>query len=134
MNVDELFCNFCNSAGIRSSIPDREYWCGVFNRVVGPYLGIPRSIKDDPPKSGLVLLFRIEPGGRPIAISARVNECNFGTVTAGWTWWAPFPELPAVDKDEQEFEEWFKAHESEYCTDITKAALKHGWMAARGKK
>jgi hypothetical protein len=46
----------------------------------------------------------------------------------------PFPELPAVDKDEQEFEEWFKAHESEYCTDITKAALKHGWMAARGKK
>jgi hypothetical protein len=44
------------------------------------------------------------------------------------------PEIPQPDKDEQEFEDWFSAHKSEHCTETTKAALKHGWMAARGKK
>ena len=37
------------------------------------------------------------------------------------------------DKDEQEFEVWYKTDESPHCTQTTKAALKHAWMAGRGK-
>jgi hypothetical protein len=144
ISTDELFNKFWGKL-FKGSLPKVEIAPGchpksiymsdaesVFEELIAPHLNIPRSIKADPPKAGVWVIILSES-----SVSLAQYPTNYHE--SSWTHWIPLPELPQIDKDEQEFEAWVKT------TDIWGnygkgrepncfSAIKRAWLAARGRK
>ncbi len=99
----------------------REAW----DEVVVPHLNIPRSLRDDPPKDGKDIIVL---KGKVSAMRISYEHDYYEVHAGNWTHWIPRPELPQIDKDQQEFEAWYKdldkPWDKDNCQIIWKAARK----------
>ncbi len=101
----------------------KEAW----DEVVVPHLNIPRSLNDDPPEDGKdIIVLKGDVSAMRISYHDSFNEIHAGK----WTHWIPRPEISKEDKDDQEFEAWYKDLNKEWDKDNCKII----WMAGRKAK
>ncbi len=96
----------------------KEAW----DEVVVPHLNIPRSLNDDPPEDGKDIIV--------LKGDVSAMRVTYPLYSGNWTHWIPRPELPQLDKDQQEFEVWYKDLDKLWDKDNCKII----WMAGRKAK